>query len=160
MGSKNNVSNVNNESRNVSNARHENRMELSDRLRTIVSDLNISQTKFANTLGVSFTYINCLLNGKRENISQSLAILIQYIYGYSAQWILFEEGSVLKKIIRRTLKTRTRLIAVLNTLTKEEIDMVIDHIEYVIKETVNNAANELSDVINIKEKSNKYYSNK
>jgi hypothetical protein len=58
------------------------------------------------------------------------------------------------------LKTRTRLITVLNTLTKEEIDMVIDHIEYVIKETVNNATNELSDVINIKEKSNKYYSNK
>jgi plasmid maintenance system antidote protein VapI len=75
MGSKNNVSNVSNK----------NRMELSDRLRTIISDLNISQTKFANTLSVSFTYINCLLNGKRENISQSLAILIQYIYGYSAQ---------------------------------------------------------------------------
>jgi transcriptional regulator with XRE-family HTH domain len=141
MGIKNNVSNVSNK----------NGMELSDRLRTIVSDLNISQTKFANTLGVSFTYINCLLNGKRENISQSLAILIQYIYGYSAQWILFEEGSVLKKIIRRTLKTRTRLITVLNTLTKEEIDMVIDHIEYIIKEAVNNAANELSNVINIKD---------
>jgi transcriptional regulator with XRE-family HTH domain len=149
MGSKNNVSNVKNE----------NRMELSDRLRTIVSDLNISQTKIANTLGVSFTYINCLLNGKRGNISQSLAILIQYIYGYSAQWILFEEGNVLKKIIRRTLKTRPQLIAVLNTLTKEEIDMVIDHIEYVIKETVNNATNELSDVINLKEKGKKYYSN-
>jgi transcriptional regulator with XRE-family HTH domain len=145
---------------NISNVRNEITTELSDRLRTIVSDLNISQTKFANTLGVSFTYINCLLNGKRENISQSLAILIQYIYGYSAQWILFEEGSVLKKIIRRSLKTRTRLITVLNTLTKEEIDMVIDHIEYVIKETVNNATNELSNVINIKEKGNKYYSNK
>jgi transcriptional regulator with XRE-family HTH domain len=150
MGSKNNVSNV----------RNENRMELSDRLRMIVSDLDISQTKFANTLGVSFTYINCLLNGKRENISQSLAILIQYIYGYSAQWILFEEGNVLKKIIQRTLKTRPQLIAMLNTLTKEEIDMVIDHIEYVIKETVKNATNELSNVINIGEKSSKYLSNK
>jgi transcriptional regulator with XRE-family HTH domain len=135
MGSKNNISNVNKEIT----------TELSDRLRTIVSDLNISQTKFANTLGVSFTYINCLLNGKRENISQSLAILIQCIYGYSAQWILFEEGSVLKKIIRRTLKTRPQLIAVLNTLAKEEIDMVIDHIEYVIKETVKNITDELSD---------------
>jgi transcriptional regulator with XRE-family HTH domain len=150
MGSKNNVSNV----------RNENKMELSDRLRTIVSDLNISQTKFANTLGVSFTYINCLLNGKRENISQSLAILIQYIYGYSTQWILFEEGNVLKKIIQRTLKTRPQLIAMLNTLTKEEIDMVIDHIEYVIKETVNNSTNELSNTINIGEKSSKYLSNK
>jgi plasmid maintenance system antidote protein VapI len=142
MGSKNNISNVNKEIT----------TELSDRLRTIVSDLNISQTKFANTLGVSFTYINCLLNGKRWNISQSLAILIQCIYGYSAQWILFEEGNVLKKVIHRTLKNRPRLIAVLNTLTKEEIDMVIDHIDYVIKETVNNTTNELSDIINFKRK--------
>jgi transcriptional regulator with XRE-family HTH domain len=133
----------------VSNVRNENKMELSDRLRTIVSDLNISQTKFANTLGVSFTYINCLLNGKRENISQLLTILIQYIYGYSAQWILFDEGDVMKKIIQRTLKTRPQLIALLNTLTKEEIDMVIDHIEYVVKETINNATNELSSDKNI-----------
>jgi transcriptional regulator with XRE-family HTH domain len=121
-------------------------MALSDRLRTIVCDLNISQTKFADTLGVSFTYINCLINGKRGNISQSLAILIQVVYGYSAQWILYEEGNVLKKIIRRTLKTRPRLVAVLNTFTKEEIDMVMDHIEYIISETVANITNELSDI--------------
>jgi hypothetical protein len=38
--------------------------------------------------------------------------------------------------------------------------MVIDHIEYVIKETVNNATNELSNVINIGEKGNKYPSHK
>ena len=118
-------------------------MGLSDRLRTIVCDLDISQTKFADTLGVSFTYINCLINGKRENLSQSLAILIQQIYGYSAQWLLYEEGSVLKKIIRRTLKTRPQLINILNTFTKEEINMVLDHIEYIIKETVRNIANEL-----------------
>jgi transcriptional regulator with XRE-family HTH domain len=120
-------------------------MGLSDRLRTIVCDLDISQTKFADTLGVSFTYINCLINGKRENLSQSLAILIQQIYGYSAKWLLYEEGSVLKKIIHRTLKTRSQLINILNTFTKEEIDMVLDHIEYIIKETVKNITNELSD---------------
>ena len=118
-------------------------MGLSDRLRTIVCDLDISQTKFADTMGVSFTYINCLINGKRENLSQSLAILIQQIYGYSAQWLLYEEGSVLKKIIRRTLKTRPQLINILNTFTKEEINMVLDHIEYIIKESVKNITNEL-----------------
>jgi transcriptional regulator with XRE-family HTH domain len=121
-------------------------MGLSDRLRIIVCDLNISQTKFANTLGVSFTYINCLINGKRDNISQSLAILIQKVYGYSAQWILYEEGSVLKKIIYRTLKSRPRLIAVLNTFTREEIDMVMNHIDYIINETVTNITEELSDI--------------
>jgi transcriptional regulator with XRE-family HTH domain len=119
-------------------------MSLSDRLRTVVCDLDISQTKFADTLGVSFTYINCLINGKRENLSRSLAILIQQLYGYSAQWLLYEEGNVLKKIIRRTLKTRPQLITVLNTFIKEEIDMSLDHIEYIIKETVRNITDELS----------------
>jgi transcriptional regulator with XRE-family HTH domain len=106
----------------------------------------MSQTKFADTLGVSFTYINCLINGKRENISPSLAILIQKMYGYSAKWILCEEGSVLKKITSRTLKTRPRLIAVLNTLSKEEINLVIEHIEYIIKETVTHTTREVLKV--------------
>jgi transcriptional regulator with XRE-family HTH domain len=135
-GSKNNDPNVKKESE----------MALSDRLRTIVCDLKISQTKFADTLGVSFTYINCLINGKRGNISQSLAILIQVVYGYAAKWILYEEGNVLKKIIRRTLKTRPRMVALQNTFTKEEIDMVMDHIEYIINETVTNITNKLADI--------------
>jgi transcriptional regulator with XRE-family HTH domain len=125
-------------------------MGLSDRIRTIVSDLDISQTQFADTLGVSFTYINCLINGKRGNISQSLAILIQKLYGYSAQWLLFDEGDAVKKVIHRNLGSRPRLVAVLNTLTKDEIDMVVGHTNYVVKETVANIAMELSDLKGIK----------
>ena len=84
-----------------------------------------------------------------------MAILIQQIYGYSAQWLLYEEGSVLKKIIRRTLKTRQQLINILNTFTKEEINMVLDHIEYIIKETVKNIANELPGDKSIEENQEK-----
>jgi transcriptional regulator with XRE-family HTH domain len=125
-------------------------MGISDRIRTIVCDLDISQTQFANTLGVSFTYINCLINGKRDNISQSLAILIQKLYGYSTQWILYDDGDAVKKIIHRALPSRPRLIAVLNTFTKDEIDMVVSHINYVVKETVANIAMELSDLKGVK----------
>jgi plasmid maintenance system antidote protein VapI len=121
-------------------------MGLSDRIRTIVSELDISQTQFADTLGVSFTYINCLINGKRGNISQSLAILIQKLYGYSARWLLFDEGNAVKKVIHRNLSSRPRLVAVLNTFTKDEIDMVVNHSNYVVKETVANIAIELSDL--------------
>jgi plasmid maintenance system antidote protein VapI len=120
-------------------------MGLSDRLGAIVFELNISQKKFADSLGVSFTYIKCLINGKRGNLSQPLAFLIEKLYGYSAQWLLYEEGDVSKKIIQRTLKTRPHLITILNTLTTEEIDLVIKHIEYIISETVTNATQELSD---------------
>jgi transcriptional regulator with XRE-family HTH domain len=124
-------------------------------LKVYINGLNSSrkssQTKFAGTLGVSFTYINCLINGKRENISPSLAILVQKIYSYSARWILYKEGSVLKKITSQTLKTRPRLIAALNTFTKEEVDLVMDHIEYFIKKTIANTAKELPRVKGIRE---------
>jgi transcriptional regulator with XRE-family HTH domain len=125
-------------------------MGISNRIRTIVSELDISQTQFADTLGVSFTYINCLINGKRNNISQSLAILIQKLYGYSVQWVLYDEGDAVKKIIHRTLGSRPRLVAVLNTFTKDEIDMVVSHTNYVVKETVANIAMELSDLKSVK----------
>jgi hypothetical protein len=87
-----------------------------------------------------------ILNGKRGNISQSLAFLIEKLYGYSAKWLLYEEGNVLKKIIHRTLKFWPCLITVLNTLTTEEIDLVVKHIEYIISETVANVIREVSDV--------------
>jgi transcriptional regulator with XRE-family HTH domain len=125
-------------------------MGISDRIRTIANDLDISQTQFADTLGVSFTYINFLINEKRGNISQPLAILIQKLYGYSAQWVLYDEGDAVKKIIHRTLGSRPRLVAVLNTFTKDEIDMVVSHTDYVVKETVANIALELSDLKGIK----------
>jgi hypothetical protein len=71
--------------------------------------------------------------------------LIQQIYGYSAQWLLYEEGNALKKIIHRTLKTRPQMVSILNTFTREEMEMVMDHIEYIIKETVTNITGELSN---------------
>jgi hypothetical protein len=40
----------------------------------------------------------------------------------------------------------------LNTLTTEEIDLVIKHIEYIISETVANVTGEISDVKSLEEK--------
>jgi hypothetical protein len=47
------------------------------------------------------------------------------------------------EIINRTLKTRPQMIAMLNTFTREEMEMVMNHIEYIIKETVTNITGEL-----------------
>jgi hypothetical protein len=43
------------------------------------------------------------------------------------------------------LDTRPRLIAILNTFSKEEIDLVLEHIEYIISQTVANVTVEPSD---------------
>jgi hypothetical protein len=37
------------------------------------------------------------------------------------------------------------MIAMLNTFTREEMELVMDHIEYIIKETVTNITGEFSN---------------
>ena len=62
-------------------------MNLGERIKIILCERNIKQVEFAESLGVSANYINQLVNGKKLNISETLAKLIEETYGYSYQWI-------------------------------------------------------------------------
>jgi transcriptional regulator with XRE-family HTH domain len=66
--------------------------KISDNFRTILSELNMSQVNFAKSVGASFGYINMIINSKRSLISRPFALLIEEKYGYSADWILYNEG--------------------------------------------------------------------
>lgn len=63
-------------------------MTLSQRIRKILEEQNLKQTELAEALGVSVNYISLLANGKKTNISLTLAKLIEALYGYPAQWVL------------------------------------------------------------------------
>lgn len=76
----------------LSKNRGESYMTLGERIKTILSERNIKQVEFAETLGVSANYINLLANGKKLNISDTLAKLIEETYGYSSQWVVTGEG--------------------------------------------------------------------
>jgi transcriptional regulator with XRE-family HTH domain len=52
----------------------------------------MSQAAFADSVGISFGYMSMVVNGKRSSISLRLALLIEEKYGYSADWILHNEG--------------------------------------------------------------------
>lgn len=67
-------------------------MTLGERIKTILSERNIKQVDFAAALGISANYVNQLVNGKKVNISDTLAKLIEETYGYSVQWIMTGEG--------------------------------------------------------------------
>lgn len=67
-------------------------MTLGDRIKIILSERSIKQVDFAAALGVSANYVNQLVNGKKTNISDTLAKLIEETYGFSAQWIMTGEG--------------------------------------------------------------------
>lgn len=67
-------------------------MTLGDRIKVILHERNIKQIDFAESLGISANYVNQLVNGKKLNISDTLAKLIEETYGYSSNWIMTGNG--------------------------------------------------------------------
>jgi transcriptional regulator with XRE-family HTH domain len=66
--------------------------KVSDNLRAMLNELNMSQVDFAKSVGTSFGYFNMVINGRRTSFSRQLALLIEEKYGYSADWLLYNEG--------------------------------------------------------------------
>ena len=104
-------------------------MTLGERIKIILSERKLKQVDFAETLGVSANYVNQLVNGKKNNISDTLAKLIEETYGYSAQWIMTGYGDnisapslsatkieFLKKIQKMPEDEITALLAFANSL--------------------------------------------
>ena len=101
-------------------------MELKDRLQIILNEQDIKQKDLANTIKVSESYVSNMLKGKRKNISESLASLIEQKYGYSAQWILYGEGEpYIKQYMSPYLSpTKKRLIAEIEKMSDSEINAI------------------------------------
>lgn len=62
-------------------------MNLSDRIRLIISENGLKQKEFAKSINVTESYISKLLKGE-SGLSNSTATLIEERYGYSIKWIL------------------------------------------------------------------------
>lgn len=104
-------------------------MTLGERIKVILRERNIKQIDFAESLGVSANYVNQLVNGKKLNISDTLAKLIEETYGYSSHWIMTGIGEkksspslsaakaeFLKKISKMSDDEITALLAFANSL--------------------------------------------
>ncbi len=101
-------------------------MELKDRLQLILKEQHIRQKDLANTIKVTESYVSNMLKGKRSNISESLALLIEQAYGYSAHWILTGEGEryAAHSASLELSPTKKRLIAEIEKMSEAEIDAV------------------------------------
>lgn len=102
-------------------------MELKDRLRLIVQEQKLRQKDLAATIKVTESYVSNMLNGKRSNISEALALLIEQAYGYSAHWILTGEGDryALSSDEHSQLSpTKKRLIAKIEKMSDQDLEAV------------------------------------
>lgn len=71
-------------------------MDLSNRIRLILSDNDLKQKDFAKSINVTESYISKLLKGE-SGLSNSTASLIGERYGYSVNWILDGTGPKMKQ---------------------------------------------------------------
>lgn len=98
-------------------------MKLSERFKIMLNESGLTQREFAAALGITENYISLLINGKKEKISETLALLIQEKYGYSAEWVLTGKGD--KFVNTRNSFIKQRTIATVKSLSDQEIKAVM-----------------------------------
>lgn len=101
-------------------------MELKDRIRLILDEQHIRQKDFANAIKVTESYVSNILKGKRCNISEALALLIEQAYGYSAQWVLTGDGDcyISRFDAPELSPTKRKLIAEIEKMSEVELDAI------------------------------------
>lgn len=101
-------------------------MELKDRLQLILNEQHIKQKDLASTIKVTESYVSNMLSGKRNNLSEALALLIEQVYGYSSRWILTGEGEryTTQSNIPELSPTKKRLIAEIEKMSEPELDAI------------------------------------
>ena len=57
---------------------------LAHRIRWLLDTCGLKQAEFARSLGISANYVYLLTSGRKETISEPLALLIEHVYGCPA----------------------------------------------------------------------------
>jgi len=106
-------------------------MALSDRIRTIIRESGLKQKEFAKKINVTDSYISKLVRDE-TGISNSTAMLIEQIYGYSKNWIMTGEG---QKIIRGggLSVLQNEIIANVERMNRDELQALLAFIESIKK---------------------------
>ena len=99
-------------------------MELKDRFQLILREQQLRQRDLAASIKVTESYVSNILSGKRANISEALALLIEQLYGYSARWVLTGEGNqyVSSNDSPGLSLAQRRIIAEIEKMSAEELD--------------------------------------
>lgn len=104
---------------------------IGERINIILKEQNIKKIEFAKALGISANYVYLITSGRKKIISETLAKLIESIYGYSYSWIL--TGELPKKEEAINLNLREDTLKKIENMTKDELILISDFIENMLK---------------------------
>lgn len=102
-------------------------MNQCDRIRQILKENKLKQKEFASVIGVTESYISKLLKDPDIRLSQSLAVLIEEKYGYSAEWVLNGTEPKLKQVSKdKSLsEIHQKALAQLEKMNDEQVKAVL-----------------------------------
>lgn len=102
-------------------------MELKERISTIVKENHLKQKELAALMGVTESYVSTLISGRNQNVSVSVANLIEEKLGYNAQWILTGEEPKYKQLSKNPniSDVHRRVIMQLEKMSDNEISAVL-----------------------------------
>ncbi len=132
-------------------------MNLSDRIRLIISENNLKQKEFAKSINVTESYISKLLRGE-SGLSNSTATLIEERYGYTSNWILYghEPKMNQKSTVKSLTPIQQKIISDIEQMNDSELIALSAFInsleEY--KKTFNNCTIKPTEETYIKNQSN------
>ena len=111
-------------------------MTLSSRMKTIISECGFKQKEFAQSINVTESYISKVLRDE-SGMSNSTAMLIEKLYGYSKNWIM--TGSEPKTIARHSCilsALQKKIILNVENMNKDELQAVLAFINCLKKNVI------------------------
>lgn len=102
-------------------------MNQCDRIKLILQENNLKQKQLAAEIGVTESYISKLLKDPNIRLSQSLAVLIEEKYGYTAEWLLDGAEPKLKQISKnnKLSELHQKAISQLEKLNDNQVKAVL-----------------------------------
>jgi transcriptional regulator with XRE-family HTH domain len=104
-------------------------MALSDRLKIIIGECGIKQKEFAKGINVTDSYISKVLRDE-SGMSNSTALLIERMYGYSKNWIMTGQGPKMAAGGKRRLSSlQKKIIMDVEKMDEDELQALYAFIE-------------------------------
>jgi transcriptional regulator with XRE-family HTH domain len=104
-------------------------MALSDRVRTLINECGLKQKAFAKSINVTDSYISKVLRDE-SGMSNSTAMLIEQLYGYSKDWITSgKEPKLVAGQGRKLSVLQKRIIMDVEQMNEDELHALFAFIE-------------------------------
>ena len=104
-------------------------MALSDRIRMIINECDLKQKAFAKSINVTDSFISKLMRDE-TGMSNTTAIAIEQLYGYSRDWIIKgQEPKMLAGRERNLTSLQKQIIMTVEQMDEHELRAVYAYIE-------------------------------